>query len=111
MRFRDDYDRAGVPMLPVVADRVGVARRIVAYSWVMVALSVLLWPVAGMSPVYGVAAVLLGAVFLAEAYRLLHGAHHGWEEERLRPMRLFHGSISYLTLLFVAIAVDPFIGL
>jgi protoheme IX farnesyltransferase len=111
MRFRDDYDRAGVPMLPVVSERIAVARRIVAYSWVMVACSLALWPVAGMSPVYGVIAAVLGGLFLAESYRLLHGAHRDWSEDRLRPMRLFHGSISYLTLLFVAIAIDPFLGL
>jgi protoheme IX farnesyltransferase len=111
MRFRDDYDRAGVPMLPVVSDRVAVARRIVGYSWVMVACSLALWPVAGMSPIYAAIAAVLGGLFLAESYRLLHGAHHDWSEERLRPMRLFHGSISYLTLLFVAIAIDPFLGL
>jgi protoheme IX farnesyltransferase len=109
MRFRDDYDRAGVPMLPVVSDRIAVARRIVAYSWVMVACSLVLWPVAGTTAVYAVIAALLGAGFLAESYRLLHGAHRGWDEQRLRPMRLFHGSISYLTLLFVAIAIDPFL--
>ncbi len=56
MRFKDDYAAAGVPMLPVVADVVVVARRIVAYSWVMVATSLLLWPVAPTGPVYGVAA-------------------------------------------------------
>ena len=71
LRFRDDYAAAGVPMLPVVADVVVVARRIVAYSWVMVAVSLLLWPVAGTGPVYAVSAVVLGAGFLVEAHRLL----------------------------------------
>ena len=71
LRFRDDYAAAGVPMLPVVADVVVVARRIVAYSWVMVAVSLLLWPVADTGPVYGLAATVLGAGFLVEAHRLL----------------------------------------
>jgi protoheme IX farnesyltransferase len=111
LRFRDDYAAAGVPMLPVVADVVVVARRIVAYSWVMVATSLLLWPVAGTGPVYAGAAVLLGAGFLLEAHRLLGRARRvsaaGGTLAAIAPMRLFHGSITYLTLLFVAIAIDP----
>jgi len=105
LRFRDDYAAAGVPMLPVVADTVEVARRIVAYSWVMVAASLLLWPVAGTTPVYAVAALLLGGGFLLEAHKLLGRARRG--ELALSPMRLFHASISYLTLLFVVVAIDP----
>jgi protoheme IX farnesyltransferase len=110
LRFRDDYAAAGVPMLPVVADRVLVARRIVAYSWVMVVASLLLWPVAPTGPFYGVAALLLGAGFLLEAHRLLGRARRvpsGDGLAAVAPMRLFHASISYLTLLFVAIAIDP----
>jgi protoheme IX farnesyltransferase len=124
MRFRDDYAAAGVPMLPVVAGNVAVARRIVAYSWVMVATSLVLWPVAGTTPAYAGAALLLGAAFLVEAHRLLRRAR---AEAALLPlqgrdgasrltsgtsveagaMRLFHGSITYLTLLFLAVAIDP----
>jgi protoheme IX farnesyltransferase len=115
LRFRDDYAAAGVPMLPVVADVVVVARRIVAYSWVMVAVSLLLWPVANTGPVYVVAAAVLGAGFLVEAHRLLararaastSGSVSGAALVSIAPMRLFHGSITYLTLLFVAIAIDP----
>jgi protoheme IX farnesyltransferase len=118
MRFRDDYAAAGVPMLPVVAGNVTVGRQIVAYSWVMVAASLLLWPVAGTTPFYGAAAVVLGAGFLVEAHRLLHRAQieaaaaeagHtvGGPSVEAGAMRLFHGSISYLTLLFLAVAVDP----
>jgi protoheme IX farnesyltransferase len=115
LRFRDEYAAAGVPMLPVVADVVVVARRVVGYSWVMVAVSLLLWPVAGTGPVYGVAAVLLGAAFLLEAHRLLGRARkasagvsvEGVSLAAIAPMRMFHGSITYLTLLFVAIALDP----
>lgn len=106
LRFRDDYAAAGVPMLPVVAGPVTVARQIVAYSWVMVAVSLLLWPVAGTTPVYAVAAVVLGAGFLREAHVLLRRARSGVAVES-SAMRLFHGSITYLTLLFVAVAVDP----
>ncbi len=107
MRFRDDYVAAGVPMLPVVAGSRQVARQIVAYSWVMVAVSLLLWPVAGMTFVYAVVAGVLGAVFLLEAHRLHRRANAGASSATLAPMRLFHWSITYLTLLFVAVAVDP----
>ena len=111
LRFKDDYAAAGVPMLPVVADVVVVARRIVAYSWVMVAVSLLLWPVAPTGPAYPVAAVVLGAAFLVEAHRLLARARAGETGPALRPMRLFHWSISYLSLLFVAVALDPLLPL
>lgn len=109
LRYRDDYAAAGVPMLPVVADHLAVARQIVAYSWAMVAVSLLLWPVASMGYAYLAVASILGVLFLLEAHRLLRGARRGEPESMLRPMRLFHGSISYLTLLFVAIALDPFL--
>ena len=105
MRYRADYEAAGVPMLPVVADPVAVARQIVAYSWAMVAWSLLLIPAAATGPVYTTSAVLLGGGFLVEAHRLLHRARRGAED--LLPMRLFHWSITYLTLLFVAVAIDP----
>ena len=109
MRFRDDYSAAGVPMLPVVRDNVVVARQIVVYSWLMVGASLLLWPVAPTGALYGVAALVLGAAFLVEAHRLLRGAKAGLAEDVLRPMRLFHWSITYLTLLFLAVALDPFL--
>ena len=109
MRFEDDYAAAGVPMLPVVATDVAVARRVVAYSWAMVLASLLLVPVAPTGPVYAVSAVVLGAVFLLEAHRLLGRANAGVDGAALRPMRLFHYSITYVSLLFVAVAVDPFI--
>ena len=106
MRFRADYAAAGVPMLPVVAAPEAVARQVVAYSWVMVAVSLLLWPVAGMTPVYGATAGVLGAAFLRGAYALLRQARAATAVEA-SAMRLFHGSISYLTLLFLAVGVDP----
>ncbi|MFI7589000.1 heme o synthase [Spongisporangium articulatum] len=108
LRYKDDYAAAGVPMLPVVADTVTVARQIVVYSWVMVAWSLLLIPTAPTGPIYAVSAVLLGAGFLAGAYGLLGRAKR---DEPLEPMKLFHGSITYLSLLFVAVAVDPLVGL
>jgi protoheme IX farnesyltransferase len=106
LRFRDDYAAARVPMLPVVAGPVTVARQIVAYSWVMVGVSLLLWPVAGTTPAYAVVAALLGAAFLREAHLLLRRARAGADLAG-SAMRLFQGSITYLTLLFVAVGVDP----
>lgn len=107
MRYRADYAAAGVPMLPVVADPVNVAQQIVRYSWAMVAWSLLLVPAGPTGPVYALSAVLLGGAFLVEAHRLLARARQGLAD--LAPMRLFHWSITYLTLLFVAVAIDPLI--
>lgn len=112
LRFREDYEAAGVPMLPVVATKGRVGREIIYYSWAMVAASLLLIPVAPMGPVYSVVAVTLGALFLYEAYALLtriKRAETGGPAD-VKPMRLFHGSISYLALLFLAIGIDPFVG-
>jgi heme o synthase len=103
MRFRADYAAAGVPMLPVVADDGVVTSRIVAYSWVMVATSLVLWPVARTGPVYAVSALVLGAVFLREAHRLRRAVRAGAAGA---PARLFHWSITYLSLLFAAVALD-----
>jgi heme o synthase len=105
IKFRDDYRRAGVPMLPVVASPQRVLAETVVDSWLMVAVSVALWPVAA-GPVYGVSAVLLGCWFLYEVHVLRHRARDGGE---LRTMRLFHVSIIYLTLLFAAVAADALI--
>lgn len=105
LRFRDDYAAAGVPMLPVVAEPAVVARRILGHSVAMVAASLVLAPVAGMSPVYAVVAALLGGMFLWEAWRLRAHIRAGLADPR--PMRLFHWSITYLTLLFLAVGVDP----
>ncbi|HVF04213.1 MAG TPA: heme o synthase [Frankiaceae bacterium] len=103
LRFRDDYAAAGVPMLPVVRGTTETVRQVVLYSWLMVAVSLLFHPVARMGPLYLVATLVLGALFLREAHGLAARARSG---APLHPMRLFHGSISYLTLLFVAMAAD-----
>jgi protoheme IX farnesyltransferase len=102
MRFREDYARAGVPMLPVVAPPVAVVRRILAYGWATVATSLVLWPLAT-GWIYGLAAAGVGGAFLLEAHRLYFAVRRG---EKARPMRLFHLSNSYLALLFLAVAVD-----
>lgn len=113
MRFRRDYAAARVPMLPVVASEAAVGRQIVRYSWAMVAVSLLLAPATG--AVYPVVAAVAGGVFLLEAHRLSARArraeHDDSAHEELAPMRLFHYSITYLTLVFVAVAIDPFVPL
>jgi protoheme IX farnesyltransferase len=100
MKFKDDYAAASVPMLPVVAAPQVVARKIVIYSWIMVATTLALAPYAGW--IYGVCAAGLGAWFLAEAHRMRGRIASG---VAAAPMRLFHLSIGYLTLLFLVVAV------
>jgi protoheme IX farnesyltransferase len=107
MRFKDDYAAAHVPMLPVVEKLVVVARQIVVYAWAMVAASLLLVVVHPMGWLYLVTALVTGGLFLAEAHRLLAAARGGAGPTVLRPMRLFHFSITYVGILFLAVAVDP----
>ena len=109
MKFRRDYAAAGVPMLPVVADDVRVSWEMVAYTVGMVACSLVLVPLAGMTWVYAVLAGALGAWFLGSTIALLHRAKHRRPGVKLGEMRLVHASITYLTLLFLAVAIDPFL--
>jgi protoheme IX farnesyltransferase len=106
MQCKDDYAAAGVPMLPVVATPDVVIRRMIAYSWWMVAVSLLLWPLAHTSVLYPAAAAVLGALFLRETYALRGRLRAGAPP---KPARVFHASIHYLTLLFVAVAVAAFL--
>ncbi|OQO93742.1 heme o synthase [Saccharomonospora piscinae] len=106
MRYRDDYERAGVPMLPVVATPLHVAKQIVVYSWVMVAWTLLLAPAT--SWLYATFAALAGVWFLFYAHRLYAAVARG---EKTKPMALFHRSNTYLMIVFVALAVDAAIGL
>jgi heme o synthase len=133
MKFKDDYAAASVPMLPVVAPATVVARKILFYSYVMVATTLVLAPYAGW--LYTACAAGLAGWFLAEAHRLhrrvarisadavpaapgagtqtgagtkiTEGACAGAVQPSANPapMRLFHLSIAYLTLLFAVIAV------
>ncbi len=109
MRYRADYSAVDVPMLGAVERPVVVARRIVAYSWAMVGCSLLLWPVAPTGFFYLGAAVVLGAWFLIEAHLLVRRARVALSAEQAGAMRVFHVSITYLTLLFVAVGLDPFL--
>jgi protoheme IX farnesyltransferase len=109
LRIRKDYAAAGVPMLPVVRGIAETTRQIGLYTILMVAISMVLWAVARMGVVYLGAAVVLGAIFLRQAYALWRqGASE--EASTAGAIRLYKYSISYLTLLFVAIAVDSIVA-
>lgn len=104
MKYRDDYSGADVPMLGVTRNASQVGLQVILYAWATVACSLLLIPVAGMGLVYTISAAVFGGWFIYESHRLYSQAVRGHTP---RPMRVFHASISYLTLLFVAVAVDP----
>jgi protoheme IX farnesyltransferase len=104
MKYRDDYAAADVPMLAVIRDRATVGVQVILYAWATVAASLLLIPIAPMGALYTAVAVLAGGWFIVESHRLYGRAVRG---EEAAPMRVFHASISYLTLLFVAVGIDP----
>ncbi len=108
MRYKDDYASVNVPMLAVVKGRTTVGLQVVLYAWATVACSLLLIPVAGMGVLFAVVAVLAGAWFLLEAHRLYSTAIRATE---VKPMRVFHASITYLTLVFLAVGLDPLLHL
>ena len=108
IKYREEYAAAGVPMLPVVRPLAETAKQIIWYSWAMVAASLALIPVGGMGWLYGVGAIVLGAAFIVLAYRLRSSLADP-DKTLAAAMRLFHGSISYLALLFLLVAVDPFL--
>ncbi len=104
MKYLEEYKSAGVPMLPVVAKNEIVGRQIILYAWAYLAATLLLIPVAGMGITYTAVAVIAGAWFTWESHKLYNEARVSVPKN---PMRLFHGSITHLTLLFLAIAIDP----
>ena len=104
MKYRDDYARVDVPMLAVVREAPAVGLQVILYAWATVAASLLLVPVAPMGVLYTVVALGAGGWFLYESHRLYQRSLRG---DELSPMRVFNSSISYLTLLFVAVGIDP----
>lgn len=100
IKYRDDYAAAGVPMLPAVVSLEETASRIILYTVILVALSVVFAPVAGMGLLYLVSALVLGAVFGAFALAVRR------DPGERTAMRLFTYSITYITLLFGAITLD-----
>lgn len=100
IRYRDDYEVANVPMLPAVTTLTRTARHILVYTVALVATTIVFASVGHMGPLYTACAIALGAVFVAYAVRLrLHATPRS-------AMKLFTYSITYLTLLFVAMAGD-----
>lgn len=117
IRYRDDYSAADVPMLPSVVSLTRTAERILSYTLFLWALTLVFAPIGGMGLVYLGSAIVLGAVFTYYALRLLtlanqveastpSGGGPGEPEIRSTAMRLFTWSITYLTLLFGAMALD-----
>jgi len=103
VKYKDDYEAAHVPMMPVVATFRRTATEIIAYTVAMVALTLVLAPVAHLGAVYVVSAAVLGLGFVVMAVRL-------WIQATPKAsMQLFSYSITYLTLLFVMMAVDVFV--
>ena len=100
IRYREDYSAASVPMLPSVATLEATARQITGYTVLLVGVSLLFHVVAGMGWLYLVSAVLLGAVFCQQALSLQRDPTPG------RAMKLFGYSITYLSALFILMAVD-----
>lgn len=100
IRHADDYRAAGVPMLPVVASLNETVRSMVKYSVVLVLTTIALIPIAGMGWLYGITAIVLGTVFIIATIRL------GTDPSESRSMRLFSFSISYVSVLFLALTVD-----
>ena len=104
VRYRDDYAAAEVPMLPVVSSMRAVTVRIVGYTALLWALTLVFAPVASMGAVYTVAAVVLGGAYLGLTVQL----HR--DPDPAKAMRLFHWSITYVTLLFGAMALDQLLA-
>lgn len=109
MKYSDDYARAGIPMLGAIASDGRVASQVVLYAWATVICSLLLVPVGGAGWVYAVVTLATGAWFLLQCHRLLGLAGQA-EPTSTQAMKVFHGSITYLSLVFVAVALDPFLG-
>ena len=108
LRIRRDYAAAGVPMLPVVRGVPETTRQIGLYTIMLVAISLVLWAVARMGAIYLVAAVVLGAIFLWQAWKLWRVGTSP-ERSTAGAISLYKYSITYLSLLFLAIAVDALV--
>ncbi|MGO1402684.1 MAG: heme o synthase [Flaviflexus sp.] len=107
MKFKKDYRRAGVPMLGAVADDLTVAKRVLVYAAATIIATLALIPVAPMGWIYSVAAILSGTWFMWSCIDLFRHARNP-ELGKPKAMKVFHGSIYYLAIVFIAVAVDPF---
>jgi protoheme IX farnesyltransferase len=106
MRYKEDYQAAGVPMLPAVATERQVTRQIVIYTWLTVAATLVLALAAGW--LYTAVAAVAGAWFLTMAHQLYAGVRRG---EPVKPLRLFLQSNNYLAVVFCALALDSAMAL
>jgi len=104
MKYRDDYDDVDVPMLGATRSSAQVGLQVILYAWATVACSLLLIPIGHMGLVYTASSLVFGGWFVYESHVLYSRSVRGTAP---KPMRVFHASITYLTLLFVAIAIDP----
>ena len=104
LKYREEYERAGVPMLPVVHGVAETARQILLYSVLLVSITLMFGPVGQMGVLYLTAALGLGAIFIYLAWQLLR------TNTEQMAMRLFRFSITYLGLLFTAMAIDAVIS-
>ena len=109
VRYRDDYAAADVPMLPVVASMERTTLEMLIYTVVLAACTMLLGPVAHLGLLYAIVALVLNIGFVVMTIRLYQSARKGEAGEQA-AMRIFHFSITYLTLLFVAMAVDVLVA-
>lgn len=105
LKFRKDYAHAEVPMLPVVTGPLTVAKQMIAYAVAMVAVSLVLVPLANMTWIYVAAALGFGVWFIGGCYALYRRSVAG---AKLHSMRLFRDSILYLSVVFAAVLADPF---
>lgn len=112
MKYADDYNAAHVPMLGAISSARRVSVQVVLYAWATVVCSLLLAPMGYAGIVYTVLAGVSGLWFVYECHVLYREAQrdHDPAEMNKKAMKVFHISITYLTLVFVALAIDPFVG-
>ncbi|NLU81219.1 heme o synthase [Rhodococcus sp. HNM0569] len=106
MRYKDDYQAAGVPMLPVIATEEHVTKQILLYTWATVVTTLVLVPAAGL--VYAAVALVAGVWFLVMAHQLYRSVRGGGS---VKPLRLFLQSNNYLAIVFVGLSIDSVLGL
>ncbi|MBM6620820.1 protoheme IX farnesyltransferase [Micrococcaceae bacterium RIT802] len=112
MKYADDYNNAHVPMLGAIAGARTVSVQVVLYAWATVVCSLLLVPMGNAGIVYTVLAAVSGGWFIFESHVLYREAQreHLPQDMNRKAMKVFHISITYLTIVFVALAIDPFVG-
>jgi protoheme IX farnesyltransferase len=112
MKYAEDYSAARVPMLGAIANARTVSVQVVLYAWATVVCSLLLAPMGYAGIVYTVIAAVSGGWFIYESHVLYREARreHTPQDMNKKAMKVFHISITYLTLVFVALAIDPFVG-